>query len=187
MPTNCSSSGSKSVNVVESTTAFQEFELLELDSLASLLNEQAVFQGSFFNRLLAMMLLQAVQFTVKQAILDPWYGFFRASGKQRQSSSLYGGLWPCLWPGGWNSMVPGVLFNPSHSMSLWSQVSPGRFRLDLRRNFFMGMVVKHWNMLLGEVVQSAFLEVLKKCVDVELRYMVQSWDSVDNVDGWNWS
>jgi len=43
MPTNCSSSGSKSVNVVESTTAFQEFELLELDSLASLLNEQAVF------------------------------------------------------------------------------------------------------------------------------------------------
>lgn len=42
----------------------------------------------------------------------------------------------------------------------------GRFGLDIRKNFFMGRVLKCWNRLPSEVVESPFLEILKKCVDM---------------------
>jgi len=48
----------------------------------------------------------------------------------------------------------------------------GRFRSGIRKNFFTGRVVRQWNRLPKEVLESPSPEVFKKCVDVALQDMV---------------
>ncbi|KFP00964.1 hypothetical protein N300_06948, partial [Calypte anna] len=63
-----------------------------------------------------------------------------------------------------------MTFNKTRGHSL--KLCQGRFRLDIRKNFFTKRVIRLWNGLPGEVVDSPSLETFKKRLDVALSAMV---------------
>jgi len=53
-----------------------------------------------------------------------------------------------------------------------SKLKEGRFRLDIRKTFFMMRMVKHWNRLLREVVDAPSLETFKVMLDGTLSNLI---------------
>ncbi|KFQ62483.1 hypothetical protein N334_03275, partial [Pelecanus crispus] len=52
------------------------------------------------------------------------------------------------------------------------KLKEGRFRLDIRKKFFTGRVVRHWNRLPREAVDAPSLEVFKARLDWALSNVV---------------
>ena len=76
--------------------------------------------------------------------------------------------------GGWSEVGAGLLCQVAGDRTRGNGLTlcQGRFRSDIRKNFFTKRVIKHWNRLPREVAELPSLEVIKKCVDVALRDMV---------------
>ncbi|KFR02272.1 hypothetical protein Y956_14336, partial [Nipponia nippon] len=52
------------------------------------------------------------------------------------------------------------------------KLKEGRFRLDIRKKFFMMRVVKHWNRLPREAVDAPSLETFKARLDGALSNLI---------------
>ncbi|KFP97737.1 hypothetical protein N330_09705, partial [Leptosomus discolor] len=52
------------------------------------------------------------------------------------------------------------------------KLKEGRFRLDIRKKFFMMRVVKHWHRLPREVVEAPSLEIFKVRLDGALSSLI---------------
>jgi len=67
------------------------------------------------------------------------------------------------------------------------KLKEGRFRLDIRKEFFTVRVVRHWHRLPREAVAAPSLAVFKARLDRALSSLVWWKVSLSMAGGWNWT